>query len=272
MLKRLTRLLIAASLFAVLSACQAAREIPVTHGSATEPSPTAPAAAGPVPPVAAPLYGEEASPQPLNLEVKVIKQVSGEAGYTIKARYPYLTGSASPYLAAFNQAVEEYVTGQLNSFYQSLAESQDASGMLEIDFLPTMIDTNVVSALLKTTTFLPGSAHTSTLSYAFNYDLERGQVLSLSDLFQSGAPYLQALSDASIETLRARGSLQWEAGALPREENFRAWNITPEGLLITFDEYRVASYDAGPQTVLIPYSRLQQIIRAGGPLEGLIAD
>jgi hypothetical protein len=37
-------------------------------------------------------------------------------------------------------------------------------------------------------------------------------------------------------------------------------------LLITFDEYQVAPYAAGPQKVAIPYSELRALINPQGPL------
>lgn len=266
------RLISIAGLVVGLVSCQAAPEIPITQGGSTSPDSTAaPAAAGgPVPPVALPLYGDEGTPEPVNLEVKVINETSESPAYTIKARTPYLTGSGSPYLAAFNQVVEAYTYAQISSFLQSLAESEDAAGLLQIDFLPSLIDQNTVSVLFKTTTYFQGTAHVNNSSHALNYDLQTGQSLALADLFQPGAPYLQALSDASAADLRARDALKWEEGALPLEENYREWNITPQGLLITFDEYRVDSYAAGVQSVLVPYDRLQAIARPDGPLSRFI--
>jgi hypothetical protein len=42
--------------------------------------------------------------------------------------------------------------------------------------------------------------------------------------------------------------------------------ITKKGLWITFDPYQVAAYAAGPQTVLVPYSALKDIIKPDGPV------
>jgi hypothetical protein len=50
-------------------------------------------------------------------------------------------------------------------------------------------------------------------------------------------------------------------------ENYRNWNITPDGLMITFDEYQVAPYAAGPQTVTVPYSELRGLINPEGVLK-----
>jgi hypothetical protein len=39
--------------------------------------------------------------------------------------------------------------------------------------------------------------------------------------------------------------------------------------MITFDEYQVAPYAAGAQTVVIPYRELQTVIAPAGPLAGI---
>ena len=42
--------------------------------------------------------------------------------------------------------------------------------------------------------------------------------------------------------------------------------MASNGLLITFDEYQVAPYAAGPQIITVPYFELQILINQKGPL------
>jgi hypothetical protein len=58
-------------------------------------------------------------------------------------------------------------------------------------------------------------------------------------------------------------------GAKPMPENYDNWNITPDGLLITFDMYQVAPGASGPLQVLVPYAQLQGVIDPQGPLAGI---
>jgi hypothetical protein len=273
----IVRLMILIGLAAGLAACRGMTDLPflqasqpAPEGGAGNPQAVPGERAMPgevVPPVATPLYGEVGTPQAVTLEVKVIEESAEAPAYRIQARYPYLTGSGSPYLAAFNQYVEAQVLEVIGQFVQETATSSSGSSLLQIDFLPTLLNTRRAAVLLKVTTYLPGAAHIHTTSRAINYDLQNGQPITLADLFRPGAPYLQTLSALSIQDLRERQLLGWEEGALPREENFQTWNLTPEGLLITFDEYRVASYTAGPQAVLIPYERLSDIADPDGPMK-----
>jgi hypothetical protein len=71
-----------------------------------------------------------------------------------------------------------------------------------------------------------------------------------------------------MDDLDQQGVLEWKEGAEPRAENYQVWNITPQGLLVTFDEYQVASYAQGPQSVILPYQTLRPLLRADGPVGG----
>jgi hypothetical protein len=71
---------------------------------------------------------------------------------------------------------------------------------------------------------------------------------------------LQVISDYCVTELTARlGADGWMGGAGPDLANYKTWNITPSGLVVTFDPYQVAAYAAGPQEVLIPYDALSAI-------------
>jgi hypothetical protein len=49
-------------------------------------------------------------------------------------------------------------------------------------------------------------------------------------------------------------------------ENYAVWNLSAEGLVITFNEYQVAAYAVGPQVVVIPFTALKDISDPRGPL------
>ena len=91
-------------------------------------------------------------------------------------------------------------------------------------------------------------------------------MLALSDLFKADSDYLGAIADYAVNDLKARDALFFEEGAAPTAENYQIWNLTPEGLLITFDPYQVAPYAAGTQEVLVPYLELLEIIDPQGPI------
>ena len=113
-----------------------------------------------------------------------------------------------------------------------------------------------------------GAAHPGLYSLTVNYDLAQGKELALGDLFLPNSNYLEAISNYCIAELSKQPFFDsaFQEGAQPTLENYRNWNITKDGLMITFDEYQVAPYAAGPQTVVVPYSTLQTVINPQGPL------
>ncbi len=98
--------------------------------------------------------------------------------------------------------------------------------------------------------------------------LVRVKSFALADLFLPNINYLEAISQYCIAELSKQPFFDssFSSGAQPTLENYRNWNITPDGLMITFDEYQVAPYAAGPQKVVVPYSALQALINPQGPL------
>jgi hypothetical protein len=112
------------------------------------------------------------------------------------------------------------------------------------------------------------AAHPGLYSITLNYDLGQGRELSLGDLFVPESDYLEALSEHCKAELQKQpySDSFFLDGAQPTQENYRNWNITPDGLMITFDEYQVAPYAAGPQTVIVPYEGLAGLIDPQGPL------
>jgi hypothetical protein len=57
-----------------------------------------------------------------------------------------------------------------------------------------------------------------------------------------------------------------EKGAAAKADNYQGWTLTKKGLGIEFDPYQVGPYAAGPQSVLVPYSNLKDIINPEGPI------
>jgi hypothetical protein len=131
---------------------------------------------------------------------------------------------------------------------------------------------NIYSLKFEISSYIKGAAHPFDFSRTVTHDLQKGEDISLDQLFLPGSDYLGTISAYCIAQLQASeiGPVFSKEGAQPDTKNFRNWNITTDGLLITFDEYQVAPYAAGPQTVVVPYSELQSVIDPQGPLVGYL--
>lgn len=194
--------------------------------------------------------------------------------YTITAQTPKLTGSDDPRAQAFNRGVEAILSQEIKYFRENVLAQMPVQSFTvgsSFDAQSTLIlqQGNIWSLKFIFSGYADGAAHHYQYSMTFNFDLEGGEELSLGDLFPPDSDFLTVISRYCIAELSKRdigfyGGFQ--QGAEPSMENYRNWNITADGLLITFDEYQVAPYAAGPQTVTVPYGELTSLINSKSPL------
>jgi hypothetical protein len=192
---------------------------------------------------------------------------------SIIARVPTLTGSLDPRALKFNHEMTALVDNAIRLYFDINSKDLPADPNLPESFLAVRFELlsppgNIISLKFDITSYAKGAAHPFDYSQTATYDLEKGEDLTLEQLFLPSSDYLGIISAFCIDKLQASefGPVFSEDGAQPDKKNYRNWNITVDGLLITFDEYQVAPYAAGPQQVLIPYSEMQSIIDPQGPL------
>lgn len=215
----------------------------------------------------------------MRLVLKEQNEDSKKQKLTIDTAYPQLVGGDVARSDAFNKAVSGFVTRQVAEFKKQnkadLAEASktaDAEGpgySLDVSYHTPYADKNLISLLVWSYQFT-GGAHGGSTSTTFNYDLNTGRMLKLADLFLPNSGYLKVISAYCITSLTKElgdADAEWlRTGAGPKAENFKSWNVTPDGLQITFDAYQVAAYAFGPQEVIVPYSALKAVIKPDGAL------
>jgi hypothetical protein len=165
------------------------------------------------------------------------------------------------------------VTRAEGDFKQNLTDSNlipvSEGSSFDVQYKLLSPPSNILSLKFEMEGYISGAAHPYHLSRTVNYDLEQGNDITLADLFLPNAAYLQTLSAYCTAQLKTR-DIGFDPdifqGADPTLDNYRNWNITADGLLITFNEYQVAAYAAGPQSVAVPYSELKTLIDPHGPL------
>ncbi|MBK8417989.1 RsiV family protein [Candidatus Villigracilis saccharophilus] len=193
--------------------------------------------------------------------------------YTITAQITTLQGSSDPRVTNFNTLIEQIIQDEIDQFKNDVlafASNPPIGAGSSFDLQYSIIGqrADIWSIKLEIYVFSDGAAHPNGYSRTLNYDLSSGREITLDELFLSGSNYLQALSDLCKAQLSTRdiGFEMFSAGADPLAENYQRWNISDQGLVITFDAYQVAAYAAGPQLVVIPFSELQSIINPQGAL------
>lgn len=217
---------------------------------------------------------------PPSLKLNVISASYSENNQSppssINAILPQLTGSNDPRVKAFNEAVNLLMAGEIESFKNGLiglpTPPAIAVSTFDAKYEVVYQGGNIWSLRFDISVYADGAAHPGALIHTFNYDFDQSKPIRLEDLFLPGSNYLQTLSDICSKELTARdiGFNETTVGTEPTPKNYRNWNITPEGLVITFERGQVTAYVAPAQVVTIPYNDLQSIIDPQGILAGIM--
>jgi hypothetical protein len=176
----------------------------------------------------------------------------------------------------FNTAMTNLANAEIDTFKKNVTELADTSvspkSFLEGKYSLILQSGDLWSFKFDFSVYIAGAAHPYSYSLTVNYDLGQGRQLALADLFLPNSNYLEAISNYCINELNKRqiGFDILSEGAAPMPENYRNWNITNEGLMITFDQAQVTASAAGPQTVIVPYGELGAVINPQGPLAGIV--
>jgi hypothetical protein len=201
------------------------------------------------------------------------QESSDSPRYSVDLDIPYLIGEA-PGETSFNERVGEIISSELDSFKALAVENEpwrlenmpEIGSYLEMSYEVTYLDNTLVSTVLYFSAYLAGAAHPNSYTYTVTIDLASGRELGLGDLFLPGTDYLSRISEICVQELTSREALMFPEGAYPTEENYRLWNISPEGLGVRFDPYQIAPYALGPQNVMVPFDSLSNLIDPAGLL------
>jgi hypothetical protein len=216
------------------------------------------------------------------INTKTIKESNKPKRFDVNVEYPELTGV--PNAAGFNALVQKRASEPIAGFKKDmLAQTAEdlkylSAGMnnyLETNYAVEYADEDLISVSFINS-FFTGGAHPNHYYSTLTYDLKNGKEIKIAELFKPSVKYLDKIAEYSINDLRSRtdesgeslglATDMWAEGAAPTAENYDAWNLTKKGLMITFDPYQVGPYAAGPQTVIVPYAKLKDLMQSEGAL------
>ena len=125
---------------------------------------------------------------------------------------------------------------------------------------------NLISILFYEGWYFSGAAHPNNSNFSLNYDLNNYKALDLNDLLKTG--WENRVSQICIKDLMKKlypdnkETDEWvQSGAGPDAKNFKVFNVTKEGIVITFVTYQVAAYVYGPSEVFIPYAEIKDVMK-----------
>jgi Protein of unknown function (DUF3298) len=208
----------------------------------------------------------------VNLASKPTEETGKSPDYILKAQTPFFQGSEDLRVVNFNNEMALLTQEEIAKFKDNVVQVTPLPGstgsFYDQQYKLLSPPGNIVSLKFQIMIYIQGAAHPGTHFRTVTYDLETGSDMRLAQLFLSGSDYLEKIANYCIAQLSTR-DIGFDAssnGAQPVPEKYGNWNITSDGLMITFDEYQVAAYAAGPQEVVVPYTELSSVIDPQGPL------
>jgi Protein of unknown function (DUF3298) len=196
-----------------------------------------------------------------------------EGFYENVADYPQLEILTMEKARRFNRYVEDLIVSRINDAKRQgrelIREHQQKGDKRSVGALTT--DYEILYASEETISIVFTHSYESTFhpiasSESINYNLATGAPLQLKDLFKPHVKYLPALSKLSrtklLELYQFSEPDSWmKEGTAPLEKNFKVWNITPEGIIISFDDYQVGPYGMGAPSITIPLTELRNMLK-----------
>jgi hypothetical protein len=129
-------------------------------------------------------------------------------------------------------------------------------------------DATVLSIKYRLNRYRCGAAHGNGRTITKTYFQSPLYQVWLADLFAPKSNFLELRSAYCRNELLRDGQKDeaWvRRGTEPDGKHFRAFNVAQQGLLMSFDEYEVDCFAAGPQTVVIPYEEIKQAMNPRVP-------
>lgn len=190
-------------------------------------------------------------------------------GYDLAAEYPELS-SPNHKVRRFNKWIRSKILAYTNQF-RRLADAEQRKKKklkprlwgLDLSYVIYFSNERLISLRLAHSVMEAGQMHPISYYETINYDLETGKQLRVRDIFKRG--YLKRLSNYSRKELTERYALvtqDWMMnGTRPTAGNFTNWNLVPDGVLLSFEDYQVSAHSFGQPEFVVPFSALQGTLR-----------
>lgn len=228
----------------------------------------------------------------LNSATTIVPKELSEENTTLKfdvyVSFPQIEGSLDSSQKKFNTVISALARKNFNDYKKrqlrpiSKAERfpryhEDVVEYLHIDYDIPFASGDIISIRFSAETYGRGAGHAVQYFFVLNYDLKSAREIRLADLLRPASGYLSFISNYSREKVKERicgeggwagtqpfaeclkNAPLWEDGISPRVRNFKAWSITREGLLVSFDACQLTGCAAGEFYVIVPYSEIKNL-------------
>lgn len=188
--------------------------------------------------------------------------------YVVKAAFPVFEGEGS---AKVNSDIKSVISEKFNAEVNEMKSMPKDDQLNLVPYSETTCsifasNDYFVSVLFYNESFT-GGAHPSHVYFSYNYDFNLDKAVKLQD---AGWPasFLSKLSAYCIKDVKSQlakkeinDTASLADAIKPEYSTFDVFNVTEEGMYITFNEYKVAPYYIGAVTVHIPNSEVEKMIK-----------
>lgn len=197
-----------------------------------------------------------------------------EGFYENVADYPQLEFLTTEKARRFNRYIEDSIVNrfkdariqgkQIIRYLQRNGDPERLVGALTTSYKILFASPDIIS--IRFTHSYLSALHSVDGYESINYELKAGRPLQLREIFKPKVKYLQALSklchNKLLELFEMPEADWWmKEGTAPIEKNFGAWNITPEGIVISFADYQVGVGAMGAPDITIPFTELETLLK-----------
>lgn len=199
-----------------------------------------------------------------NLLTVTKKETNKNKFYTLDIKYPHLTGSPLTWSEErFNKIIGDMLNNELKQFEEgilnkSAVATPDNTVTISYKIMMRSIGTDpVISILFSIDAYYAGSAHPFLRHRVLTYNLATGKIYVFEDMFMPESNYRALLNHICAKKLSPITGTTRKQMVDNNELTYEVWNITPKGLLITFDNF---AHALGSQQVLVPYNELNGVL------------
>lgn len=192
-----------------------------------------------------------------------------EDGYELKMQYPQISFAKNE-ARRFNKWIKNKVLGYANEFRRLADAEQRRKNKkkpvlwgLNLSYVVYYSNENLVSLRLTHSVMGAGQMHPIAYYETINFDLKKGRQLRAKDVFKRG--YLKSFSTYSRKHLLDHYANLDEDGVKrgtePNVSSFPNWNIVPDGVLLSFEDYQVGPHSFGQPEFVVPFSAMRDTIQ-----------
>jgi hypothetical protein len=207
------------------------------------------------------------------------KRKNARLGYELEISYPRINNPRARNERKFNVYVRTLIENEIKNFMAFCSKNRSHPNGRKrrmAYYLGTRFEalyaTREVLSINLTMESFTGYVNADLLTVPLNYDLRTGTPLKgLASLFRPKSNFLESIASYCVAELTRRGTSCGGGGVGDMEllrtgtaataKNYRGWNLTHEGVRITFGEYQVGPGCLGLVSVVVPFDHLREMLR-----------